>query len=169
MVMIMKNIHLIEQFMKENEIDFDEEFYVDFGEKQEVFNIDNLKKYSISKDDNYVYFTDDIGEEISYEKMGKIIFDDVVHVISNAYFEKMMNYYISISKLCDSFYNNGLECSRCPVRSDEGCFFIEDYIPNGIVEHLGFSHNYLVPKDYKYKNKLLCKYKNYKELINDVD
>ena len=165
----MKNINAIKVFMKENGIDFDKEFYVDFGEEQEVFNIDNFKKYTILQNDDYIYFEDDTGEDISYEKMGKIMFDDEVHVISKDYFEKMMNYYISISKLCDSFYNNGSECNRCPVQSDEGCFFIEDYIPNGIVEHLGFSHNYLVPKDYKYKNKLLCKYKNYKELVGDIN
>lgn len=35
----MKNINMIKVFMKENEIDFDKEFYVDFGEEQEVFNI----------------------------------------------------------------------------------------------------------------------------------
>ena len=40
----MKNEHLIKQFMEENGIDFDKEFYVDFGEEQEVFNIDNFKK-----------------------------------------------------------------------------------------------------------------------------
>lgn len=39
----MKNINMIKVFMKENEIDFDKEFYVDFGEEQEVFNIDNFK------------------------------------------------------------------------------------------------------------------------------
>ena len=35
----MKNINMIKVFMKENGIDFDKEFYVDFGEEQEVFNI----------------------------------------------------------------------------------------------------------------------------------
>lgn len=39
----MKNINMIKVFMKENGIDFDKEFYVDFGEEQEVFNIDNFK------------------------------------------------------------------------------------------------------------------------------
>lgn len=120
----MKNINMIKVFMKENGIDFDKEFYVDFGEEQEVFNIDNFKKYTILQNDDYIYFEDDTGEDISYEKMGKIMFDDEVHVISKDYFKKMMNYYISISKLCDSFYNNGSECRRCPVCSDsDGCFF----------------------------------------------
>lgn len=32
----MKNINMIKVFMKENEIDFDKEFYVDFGEEQYV-------------------------------------------------------------------------------------------------------------------------------------
>lgn len=165
----MKNINAIKTFMQENGVHFEEEFYVDFGEKQEIFNIDNLKKFSISQDDEELYFTNDSGEEISCEEIGNILFNDDVHVITKNYFETMMNYYISISKICDDFNNNGSECNRCPVRSDEGCFFIEDYIPNGIVEHLGFSHNYLVPKDYKYKNKLLCKYKNYKELVGDIN
>ena len=84
----MKNEHLIKQFMEENGIDFDKEFYVDFGEEQEVFNIDNFKKYTILQNDDYIYFEDDTGEDISYEKMGKIMFDDEVHVISKDYFEK---------------------------------------------------------------------------------
>lgn len=166
----MKNINAIKVFMKENDIDFDKEFYVDFGEEQEVFNIDNFKKYTILQDDDYIYFEDDTGEDISYEKMGKIMFDDEVHVISKDYFEKMMNYYISISKLCDSFYNNGSECSRCPVCSDsDGCFFTDSYAKNGIIEHLNSSYVCFMPKDYKYKNKLLCKYKNYKELVGDIN
>ena len=45
----MKNINMIKVFMKENEIDFDKEFYVDFGEEQEVFNIDNLKNILFHK------------------------------------------------------------------------------------------------------------------------
>lgn len=40
----MKNINAIKTFMQENGVHFEEEFYVDFGEKQEIFNIDNLKK-----------------------------------------------------------------------------------------------------------------------------
>lgn len=68
----MKNINMIKVFMKENGIDFDKEFYVDFGEEQEVFNIDNFKKYTILQNDDYIYFEDDTGEDISYEKMGKI-------------------------------------------------------------------------------------------------
>lgn len=166
----MKNINAIKTFMQENGVHFEEEFYVDFGEKQEIFNIDNLKKFSISQDDEELYFTNDSGEEISYEEIGKIMFDDEVHVISKDYFEKMMNYYISISKLCDSFYNNGSECSRCPVCSDsDGCFFTDSYAKNGIIEHLNSSYVCFMPKDYKYKNKLLCKYKNYKELVGDIN
>ena len=166
----MKNINMIKVFMKENGIDFDKEFYVDFGEEQEVFNIDNFKKYTILQNDDYIYFEDDTGEDISYEKMGKIMFDDEVHVISKDYFKKMMNYYISISKLCDSFYNNGSECRRCPVCSDsDGCFFTDSYAKNVIIEHLNSSYICFMPKDYKYKNKLLCKYNNYKELVDDVD
>lgn len=166
----MKNEHLIKQFMEENGIEFNKPFYVDFGEEQEVFNIDNFKKYTILQNDDYIYFEDDTGEDISYEKMGKIMFDDEVHVISKDYFKKMMNYYISISKLCDSFYNNGSECRRCPVCSDsDGCFFTDSYAKNGIIEHLNSSYICFMPKDYKYKNKLLCKYNNYKELVDDVD
>ena len=67
----MKNINMIKVFMKENEIDFDKEFYVDFGAEQEVFNIDNFKKYTILQNDDYIYFEDDTGEDISYEKWEK--------------------------------------------------------------------------------------------------
>lgn len=67
----MKNINMIKVFMKENGIDFDKEFYVDFGEEQEVFNIDNFKKYTILQNDDYIYFEDDTGEDISYEKWEK--------------------------------------------------------------------------------------------------
>ena len=67
----MKNINAIKVFMKENDIDFDKEFYVDFGEEQEVFNIDNFKKYTILQNDDYIYFEDDTGEDISYEKWEK--------------------------------------------------------------------------------------------------
>ena len=51
----------------------------------------------------------------------------------------------------------------------DGCFFTDSYAKNGIIEHLNSSYICFMPKDYKYKNKLLCKYKNYKELIDDVD
>lgn len=67
----MKNINAIKVFMKENDIDFDKEFYVDFGEEQEVFNIDNFKKYTILQDDDYIYFEDDTGEDISMKKWEK--------------------------------------------------------------------------------------------------
>ena len=33
----MKNINAIKTFMQENGVHFEEEFYVDFGEKQEIF------------------------------------------------------------------------------------------------------------------------------------
>ena len=137
----MKNINMIKVFMKENEIDFDKEFYVDFGEEQVVFNFYIFKKYTILQNDDYIYFEDDTGEDISYEKMGKIMFDDEVHVISKDYFKKMMNYYISISKLCDSFYNHCSECRICPLCSDiVCCFFFYCYAKNGIIEHLNSSY-----------------------------
>lgn len=94
----MKNINAIKTFMQENGVHFEEEFYVDFGEKQEIFNINNFKKFSISQDDEEFYFTNDSGEEISCEEIGNILFNDDVHVITKNYFETMMKYYISISK-----------------------------------------------------------------------
>ena len=166
----MKNINAIKTFMQENGVHFEEEFYVDFGEKQEIFNIDNLKKFSISQDDEELYFTNDSGEEISCEEIGNILFNDDVHVITKNYFETMMNYYISISKICDDFNNNETECTKCPAWScNDGCFFIDSYIPNGIVENLGIQHHLPIPRDYKYKIKFLCKCRDYKELIGDTN
>lgn len=82
----------------------------------------------------------------------------------------MMNYYISISKICDDFNNNETECTKCPAWScNDGCFFIDSYIPNGIVENLGIQHHLPIPRDYKYKNKFLCKCRDYKELIGDTN
>lgn len=148
----MKNINAIKTFMQENGVHFEEEFYVDFGEKQEIFNINNFKKFSISQDDEEFYFTNDSGEEISCEEIGNILFNDDVHVITKNYFETMMKYYISISKICDDFNNNETECTKCPVWScNDGCFFIDSYIANGIVENLGIQHHLPIPRDYKYK------------------
>ena len=164
----MKNINAIKTFMQENGVHFEEEFYVDFGEKQEIFNINNFKKFSISQDDEEFYFTNDSGEEISCEEIGNILFNDDVHVITKNYFETMMKYYISISKICDDFNNNETECTKCPVWScNDGCFFIDSYIANGIVENLGIQHHLPIPRDYK--NKFLCKCRDYKELIGDTN
>lgn len=166
----MKNINSIKIFMRENSITFDEDFYVDFGEKQETFNIDNLKKFVIVQEEDNIYFNNDSGEEITYEEIGNIIFNEEVHVITKEYFEKMMKYYISISKLCNEFDNNKTECIKCPVYERyNGCFFVESYRPNGIVEHLGDLDKLILPRCYKYKGRLLHEYKNYKELIDNVN
>lgn len=103
-------------------------------------------------------------------KVDNILTHDDVHVITKNYFETMMKYYISISKICDDFNNNETECTKCPVWScNDGCFFIDSYIANGIVENLGIQHHLPIPRDYKYKNKFLCKCRDYKELIGDTN
>lgn len=67
-------------------------------------------------------------------------------------------------------YNDKTECTKCPAWScNDGCFFIDSYIPNGIVENLGIQHHLPIPRDYKYKNKFLCKCRDYKELIGDTN
>ena len=42
-------LEFFDEFKKENDIDFDKEFYVDFGEEQEVFNIDSATSGSINR------------------------------------------------------------------------------------------------------------------------
>lgn len=45
----------------------------------------------------------------------------------------------------------------------------EYYLKLLSLKKAGVVKYFVMQKDYKYKNKLLCKYNNYKELVDDVD